>query len=271
VYVEKTAKLLYSQKIFAARDLPYRTQLIPLAAVFAVLGERADNDALRTKLIRWYWCGIVGELYGGAIETRFAKDLPEVLSWIDGGTLPATVADANFAPSRLLTLQTRNSAAYKGIFALLLRHGNLDFRSGTSIDVQVYFDDKIDIHHIFPQAWCKKNGIDQRRCDSIVNKTALSSKTNRMIGGNAPSIYLARSQKSADIDDTRMNQILHSHLIDPASLRSDDFESFFSAREVALLGRIEEAMGKRIARDISQEIVIEDSADLDEYQDEEED
>jgi hypothetical protein len=29
------------------------------------------------KLIRWYWCGIFGELYGGAIETRFAKDLPQ--------------------------------------------------------------------------------------------------------------------------------------------------------------------------------------------------
>ncbi len=268
---EKAAKLLYGQKIFAARDLPYRTQLTPLAAILALLGDRAENDGIRTKLIRWYWCGVFGELYGGAIETRFAKDLPEVLHWIDGGSLPATIADANFAPSRLLTLQTRNSSAYKGIYALLLRHGGLDFRSGTPIDVQMYFDDKIDIHHIFPQDWCKQNGIDQRRCDSIVNKTALSSKTNRMIGGNAPSIYLSRNQRSAGIDDTRMNQILRSHLIDPVSLRSDDFESFFRAREAALLGRIEEAIGKRIARDIPQEFALGDLASVGEYQDEEED
>jgi hypothetical protein len=268
---EKAAKLLYGQKIFAARDLPYRTQLTPLAAILALLGDRADNDGVRTKLIRWYWCGVFGELYGGAIETRFAKDLPEVLNWIDGGPLPATIADANFAPLRLLTLQTRNSAAYKGIFALLLRHEGLDFRSGTPIDVQMYFDDKIDIHHIFPQNWCKQNGIDQRRCDSIVNKTALSSKTNRMIGGNAPSIYLTRNQRSAGIDDARMDQILRSHLIDPVSLRSDDFESFFKARQAALLGRIEEAMGKRIARDIAQEFTVGDLASAGDYQDEEED
>jgi hypothetical protein len=68
-----------------------------------------------------------------------------------------------------------------------------------------------------------------------------------------------------------MNQILRSHLIDPVNLRSDDFESFFGAREAALLNRIEEAMGKRIARDIPQEIAIGDLTIVSEYQDEEED
>lgn len=146
--------MLYGQKIFAARDLPYRTQLTPLAAILAILGDRADNDGVRAKLARWYWCGVFGELYGGAIETRFAKDLPEVLNWIDGEPHPATITDANFARERLFTLQTRNSAAYKGLYALLLQHGGLDFRTGDPIDVQMYFDDKIDIHHIFPQDWC---------------------------------------------------------------------------------------------------------------------
>ena len=44
------------------------------------------------------------------------------LSWIrDNGSEPRTVYDAQFAPTRLLTLRTRRSAAYKGIHALLLR------------------------------------------------------------------------------------------------------------------------------------------------------
>ena len=77
---------------------------------------------------------MLGELYGGAIETRFAKDLPEVLAWIDGGPEPDTIRDANVTPSRLLTLQTRNSAAYKGISALVLREGGKDFRTGNTIE-----------------------------------------------------------------------------------------------------------------------------------------
>ena len=42
---------------------------------------------------------------------------------------------------------------------MLLKEGGLDFRSGETINHQSYFDDKIDIHHIFPQQWCRNNGI----------------------------------------------------------------------------------------------------------------
>jgi len=246
---EKAAKFLYSQKIFSARDLPYRTQLVPLAAIFSVLGDLADNDGVRSKLAQWYWCGVLGELYGSAVETRFARDLQEVLAWIDGVGTPSTVQDANFSPSRLLTLRTRNSAAYKGISALLLREGALDFRSGETIDLQMYFDERIDIHHIFPRAYCQERGIEPRKCDCIVNKTPLSAKTNRMIGGKSPSAYLERLQKTAGITEERMKEILNSHVINYEAMKLNDFETFFNLRYNALLDRIEKAMGKQINRD----------------------
>lgn len=242
---EKAAKFLYTQHFFAARDVPYQTQLVPLAATLAMLGSKAENDGVRTKLARWFWCGVFGELYGSAIESRFAKDLPEVIAWADGGSSePSTVVDAAFAPARLHTLRTRNSAAYKGLYALLLRDGGLDFRTGEAVTVQAYFDEKIDIHHIFPKKWCLAKGLAARRYDCVVNKTPLSAKTNRIIGGNAPNVYLASVQKRAGIDTTRMDAILQTHVIDPKSLRADDFDTFFEAREQALLKRVEQAMGK---------------------------
>ena len=191
-----------------------------------------------------------------------------MLSWLEGGPEPATIADANFAPARLLTLRTRNSAAYKGLYALLMRDGCLDFRTGYGIDLQMYFDEKIDIHHIFPQKWCKANGIDAKRCDSVVNTTPISARTNRMIGGNAPSVYLSRVQKSAGTDAGRMNEILRSHLIDPVPLGADDFHSFFETRSHALLERIERAMGKAISRAL---VDAEESSETVEYEDEGED
>lgn len=248
---ERAARVMQSQKIFSARDLPYRTQLTPLAAILAVLGDRWENDTVRTKLARWYWCGVFGELYGGAVETRFARDLPEVLAWIDGGPEPSTVMEANLPPGRLRSLRSRNSAAYKGVYALLIRDSGLDFRTGEPIDIQIYFDDRIDIHHIFPQKWCRDNGIGAALCDSIVNKTAISARTNRMIGGNAPSIYLDRIQRNYEISEARMDHILHSHVIEPVHLRANDFDSFFRARELALLERIQQAMGKQVVPDIT--------------------
>ena len=244
---EKLAKLLKIQNLFTSRDLPYRTQLTPLAATLAILGDDADSDGVRNKLFQWYWCGVLGELYGSAIETRFAKDMPELLQWIAGGNEPTTVSEATFDPNRLNTLRTRNSAAYKGIYALLMRDGGIDFRTGETIDIQTYYDDNIDIHHIFPRKWCQENKINRDDYDSIINKTPLSSKTNRIIGGNAPSIYIEKIQKTAGVDDNRMNEIIQSHVINPVSLKNDDFQEFFDARKKSILNRISTAMGKQIA------------------------
>lgn len=265
---ERAGKFLFSQKFFSARDLPYRTQLVPLAAIFTFLQDKGDLDGIQRKLAQWYWCGVFGELYGSSVESRFARDLVEVLEWLEGGSEPSTVHDANFVPARLYTLRNRNSAAYKGLHAHLMAEGGLDFISGVSIDAQAYFDESVDIHHIFPQAWCKENGIDAGRCDCIVNKTPLSARTNRIIGGNSPGRYLENVQKKADIAPSRMDEILASHLIDPVNLRRDDFNAFFRERENALLARIEKAMGKPIARqvlDLEPEVIS--STDYDESED----
>jgi hypothetical protein len=249
VAFEKVAQLMHTQKVFAARDLPYTTQLVPLAAMRVVLGDRADTDSVRAKLARWHWCGVFGELYGSSVETRFAKDLPEVVDWVQEGPEPTTVAEATFAPERLFTMRTRNSAAYKGLSALLLRDGALDLRSGIPVDAQMYFDESIEIHHIFPRDYCAKTGIDRSLSECIVNKTPLSAKTNRIIGAKPPSVYLSDLEKDAGATPGRLDQIVLSHVIQAAALRADNFDVFFSARYNALLDRIEQAMGKPIARD----------------------
>lgn len=250
---EKAARFLHTQKFFASRELPYRSQLTPLAAMFAVMGEQAESDGLKGKIAKWYWCGVLGELYGGAIESRFAKDLPEMIDWIAGSNEPSTISDANFAKTRLLTLKTRNSAAYKGIYVLLMRDGCQDFRNGDPIDIHSYFGESIDIHHIFPRAYCSANGIDNRRMESIVNKTPISARTNRIIGGNAPSHYLAKLKANSQINDERMNEILATHLITSDFLLNNDFESFYEQRSNELIKRIEKVMGKIITTSVTVE------------------
>jgi hypothetical protein len=244
------ARFLHSQKIFRARDLPYRTQLVPLATIFVDLGKEGETEGARHKIARWYWCGVLGELYGSATESRFARDVPEVVEYVRNTELePTTIRDANFVPSRLLTLRTRNSAAYKGIYALLMRSGCLDFRTGEPIETQTFFDEALDIHHIFPRKWCKTHEIERNIYNSIINKTAIAARTNRKIGGKAPSEYLRKLETDAGIDLERMSVILASHGIDPDLLYSDRFWQFFETRGEALLQRIEQAMGKPIGRE----------------------
>ncbi len=245
-----TARFLYGQKIFKARDVPYRTQFVPLAAIFVDLDKDGETEGARQKIARWYWCGVLGELYGGAIESRFARDLPEVVMMVRGeGPEPITIQESSFQPNRLLTLRTRNSSAYKGLYALLMRDGGRDFRTGEPIEAQTFFDDKVDIHHIFPEKWCKAAGIDPGTYNSVINKTALAARTNRQIGGRAPSKYLPAIEQAADVGTERMDDILRSHCIAPGQLRTDRFWDFYAERADALLQRIEAATGKTITRE----------------------
>jgi len=246
----KSSKILVENHIFNSRDLPYSTQLVPMAAILAKLGDKIDNVGNKNKLMRWFWCGVFGELYGSANETRYALDMIQVTDWIENNAEePKTIYDANFSPSRLNTLRTRNSAAYKGVYALMMDENTKDWLSATKIDFSTYFSESIDIHHIFPVAWCEKNNIPRNDFDCIINKTPLSGRTNRIVSGDAPSKYLERLKKYAGVSDSEFNDILRSHVVSPDYMYKDDFYGFFNNRKEQILQRIEKAIGKQIPRD----------------------
>jgi len=244
----QAAKFLHMLHIYRIFDLPYQSQIVPLAAIIADIGEAWEHDTIRAKLVQWYWNGVFGELYGTAVETRIAKDFMEVPVWLQGGPEPTTVSETIFRSDRLKTMRMRLSAAYKGMNALLMKEGAKDFRSGQKFDHTIFFGENVDIHHIFPKDWCKKQGIQPAVYDSIINKTPLSFRTNRIIGGAAPSEYLAKlergNKQTPPIEEEKLNSYLRSHLINPEILRRNEFEAFMIDRQNRLLGLIEQATGK---------------------------
>ena len=230
------------------------------------MGHEADLLGPREKLVRWFWCGILGELYGGSIENQFVRDLEQVPAWAAGNDeadLPRTIQDATFVESRLHSLRTRNAAAYKGIYALLLANEARDWMEDKALDKVQYVSLAVDIHHVFPQAWCAQRGIDDERRESIVNKSAISATTNRTIGGAAPSAYLAAIEKRAQISSDRLNALLAAHLVPWQQLRRDDFDGYFVRRRELLCELVEAAMGKAVPRDVDDGAAQESSADFD--------
>ena len=248
----RAAKFLHMLHIYRIFDLPYQSQIVPLAAIIADIGDTWEHDTIRAKLVRWYWNGVFGELYGSAVESRIARDFIEVPLWLDGGPEPSTVSETIFRADRLKTMRMRLSAAYKGVNALLMKEGAQDFRSGQKFDHIVFFGESVDIHHIFPKDWCKKQEINPATYDSIINKTPLSFRTNRIIGGAAPSEYMAKleagDKQTPSIERDRLDTYLRSHLINPDLLRSNDFDAFTADRQRQLLELIEQATGKAAYR-----------------------
>ena len=245
----EAAKFLNRQFIFTRNNVPYSTQLVPLAALYAELGKELEPANAQEKLERWYWCGVLGESYGSAVETRFANDLAQVSRHVRGGAEPESLAQANFVPERLLSLRTRSSAAYKGLYALQMKSEAADWRSGEPLSFADVHTKPIDIHHIFPRHWCEKvasPAVPRRIFDSIINKTPIDSYTNRLIGGRAPSEYLPilRKYMPESMPKERLERILKAHWIAPDELEADDFGQCFVERGQAILDLITRTMGK---------------------------
>ena len=251
-------KFLEEERIFSSKDLPYTTQFIPLAVLCTLLaeGNKIKVANIKNKIKQWYWCGVFGEMYGGANETRYVYDAVGVMEWIaDETKVPRTVQESYFNPTRLLGLQSRLSAAYKGIMALVLKNHCQDFISGREMDFTVYKAENIDIHHIFPRAYCESQKYDKTLWNSVVNKTPITYSTNREIGGVAPSVYLSKIENKGQVAGDALDKYVSTHWINVSCCRSDDFHGHIISRAKMLLAAIENATGKTIAGKDSEEVV----------------
>lgn len=242
-------RFLGTQSIFAVRDLPYRTQLVPLAAVRALLGERVDDSDAMDQLTRWFWCGVLGEMYGGSVESRFTRDVEQLVAWVSGSTAePDTITEAAFLAERLNTLTTRNSAAYKGIQALIIKQGAVDWSHPEDPMTGAFLVGQgVSIRQIFPASWISKHGSTEGRADSIVNKTPMSHGASRRMVGT-PSAYVSVLARESGTPEEWFDDILATHLVDPVALRANDFTAFYAHRYERLLALVETAMGKQVVR-----------------------
>jgi hypothetical protein len=72
------------------------------------------------------------------------------------------------------------------------------------------------------------------------------ARTNRVIGGRAPSEYLARLANSAGVDTDTIRKHVSTHLADADLMARNDFDAFFATRAHELLDQIASATGKTI-------------------------
>jgi hypothetical protein len=253
-----TADFLTRQGVYGPNDLPYRAQVTSLAAIRTVLGAETDSLDAEEKITRWFWCGVLGEQYGGSPDSRLPRDLEQVVAWVRGernGRAPTSVTEATFSATRLNTMSSRNSAAYKGVLALLIRQGAIDWTyTREPISPAIFADQQVDVALIFPKAWCDKHNVDRQLRDSIVNKTPLTNRTRRIMGNQAPDVYLRQLEAESGLPGNWLDDILATHLIDAKYLRQrdarlrnggPDFLAFYNARSDRLLTLIENAMGIR--------------------------
>ncbi len=163
---------------------------------------------------------------------------------------PKTVRDAVFHESRLLSVDA-SSGVYKGILALLMGRGALDWRSSEPFTAETVRSLKPDFNRIFPKEWCLSHGIDPVLWRSILNRTPMGARTHDIIGDYSPQRYLARVQAKSLLDNEEFDQVLASHCLNPQLLHEGNAVEFFNDRRARFLRMIEHAIGKAADHDVN--------------------
>jgi len=221
--------------------LPYYTILVPMGAIWA--RQKAVNGATaganRLKIIRWFWCAVFGQKYENAPNSQAEKDFTELQRWMEGDEPPDSVSALRLDDLDLRQVTPRQRAVYRGVMALILQQGALDFYKRGKITAQLLADrsNPVDDHHIFPYAYlgAQSQSVPTALRDCILNRTFIDSVTNRSIGRRAPSDYF--SEIRAAHGDAATDALLRSHVL-PSGVKSpllrNDFDKFLAWREKEL-------------------------------------
>ncbi|WP_342319608.1 GmrSD restriction endonuclease domain-containing protein [Corynebacterium mayonis] len=248
------AHFLQKRCFFSRDQVPYPAQIVSLAAILARLEESGrDLDQRGTdRLNQWFWCGMFGELYGGLAPTiRSGGDVDEVTPWVLGQReeWPRSVADAQFAQSRLLTADA-TSGVFRGMYALLMGRGARDWRTGQEFTAADYRRLEVRFNKIFPAAYCEMHNVAPLLAESVLNRTPMGIRTKILIESNSPKRYLPRLQSKSIMEDAEFDAMLAQHHTDPALLFASEHEAFFRDRLQRFTEIIEYSMGKQVSHDL---------------------
>ncbi len=247
----KGLELLQQQcGVLAPGYLPYNTISVPLAAILAKINKLQGPSigVAKDKVCQWFWCSVFGQKYESASNTQSALDFVDVVNWIDNDITPESIKKFEFDQSTLRETTGRQRAIYRGTLCLVLRQGTRDFHSNDILTLEVIRKNNIDDHHIFPDTYLEKKGIEKELRDCVLNHTLIDRETNQSINARPPSIYMTeiREEWRKERGEDKFEELLRSHLLPTGAdspFWSDNYGIFLDWRQEAVWQEIVKLTG----------------------------
>lgn len=210
-----------------------------------------DSDISQAQIKRyvqkWFVLTTLTGRYIGSPETVMSRDIRNInekgfLSYfkeIEASVLPDTFWTVTL-PQSLETTSVNSPAFNTFLAAQNTLNCNSLFMNGTMIKDLISISG--DVHHIFPKAYLKKNGIESKgRYNQVANYTYLDTQVNKEVGEKAPIEYFGTVIRQcstqeieigniSDIDALKQN--LAENAIPEAVIQMDfkDYDDFLDKR-----------------------------------------
>lgn len=174
--------------------LPSFNAMVPLAVLFERRKSIAADDEAR--LLRWFYVASLRGRYSGSGETAMDEDLKAVaesdpIKGLLKNAVPAG-GSADVTPEEFDDAGWRNPL-FPLTYAAARRGGAKDWFTGVSLSKDVVGPDhQVEVHHVFPKALLKKEGVSRHDRDEIANLVFLAAKPNKTISSTPPDQYLKK-------------------------------------------------------------------------------
>jgi len=229
-----------------ANYLPYEAILTMLSYFYAKSGQRALSNDQMNWVKEWFWRASFSQYYGSGGPTKMGRD-KDMFDKLQKIEFP------KFNPPITLTLETlvgtkmtwTRSAIRNAFLCLLANREPLHLINNSKLDLVtggISGFTSPEKHHIFPQAFLKRDSSGDIEVHALPNFCFLPSELNKRILDDQPSKYFPELSKENDnfVEATR------SHLIPDENndvILQDDYLNFLQVRGKMILNEIEQLTG----------------------------
>ena len=214
------------------------------------------NAQIKRYVQKWFVMSTLTSRYIGSPETVMDRDMRTIaekgfinfLSEVEASALSDTFWNITL-PQNLETSSVNSPAFNTFIAAQINLNCNSMLMNGTKIADLVTISG--DVHHIFPRAYLKSNGIDNKlKYNQVANYIYLDTQINKAISDDAPYVYFSKAKNQCETKDIVLGNISDKELLEsnlkenciPANIDTMDalsYDSFLLERRKMMASLIE--------------------------------
>ncbi len=177
------------------------------------------NTQIKRYVQKWFVMSTLTSRYIGSPETVMDRDMRSIaekgfvnfLSEVEASSLSDTFWTITL-PQNLETSSVNSPAFNTFIAAQITLNCNSMLMNGTKVADLVNIAG--DVHHIFPRAYLKKNGVDNKtKYNQVANYIYLDTQVNKVISDDAPSVYFEKAKQQCTTKVVELGNISDADLL----------------------------------------------------------
>ena len=209
--------------------------------------ETIPNVQIKRYVQKWFVLSTLTGRYSNSPESMMDRDLRSIkekgflkfLAETEASLLSDTFWDVTL-PQNLETSSVNSPAFNTFIAAQINRNADSLFMRGTKYVDLVNIAG--DIHHIFPKAYLKKNGVTSKtKYNQVANYIYLDTQVNKAISDDAPNVYFGKVKDMIQsghvsfgnmLSDEQLQKNLQDNCIPPGivDMTVENYEEFLIER-----------------------------------------